>query len=260
MEKIALITGASGGIGLELATLFAQDKTNLLLIARNEAKLREIKQILEKQYPIKVYLVATDLSVIEGLHAIQDFVTQNNLQVEYLVNNAGFGDYGAFVERSIEKFREMISLNISMLVELTYHFAQKMKLNGSGKILNVASTSGFQPDPYFAVYGASKAFVINFTEALHKELEKAGVSATIISPGPTATGFTDKADMEDAKLYKSGVMNAKDVAVIGYKAMHKGKLHVIPGLRNKVMATLSSIMPSGYLRLNLAAKIMEREN
>lgn len=260
MEKIALITGASGGIGLEIAKLFAKEKINLLLTARSEKKLNSIKQQLEKDYKIKVYYVAADLSNINGVKVILNYVEENSLHIAYLINNAGFGDYGAFLERRIEKYREMIALNVSALVELTYYFSKIMIRQGYGKIMNVASTSGFQPVPYFAVYGASKAFVMSFTEALHKELEKTGVTVTVLSPGPTETGFMDKADMSNARLYKKGVMNAKDVALIGYKGMQKGKLHIVPGLRNRIMGIVANMMPPSRLRINISAKVMRNAN
>ncbi|SDH48186.1 SDR family NAD(P)-dependent oxidoreductase [Mucilaginibacter gossypii] len=258
MEQIALITGASGGIGLEIAKLFAKDKINLLLIARSEAKLINLKQQLEKDYPIKVHYIAADLSVIDGLYVTQRYIDENALQVEHLVNNAGFGDYGPFVERSMEKYREMLGLNISTLVELTHYCSKEMIKRGHGRILNVSSTAGFQPVPYFAVYAASKAFVINFTEALHKEFEKTGVTTTVLSPGATQTGFIEKADMGEAKLYKSGVMSAEDVARVGYNAMKKGKLHVVAGFGNRIQAFFSSMLPSSQLRLTIAANVMKK--
>jgi hypothetical protein len=141
--SIGLITGASGGIGFEIAKLFANDKINLLLVARNKTKLASIQQQIEKEYQVKVHYVAADLSVIDGVYIIQNYMEQNSLKVDYLVNNAGFGDYGAFVERSIEKYKEMISLNILTLVELTYYCSRIMVMQGYGKILNVASASGF---------------------------------------------------------------------------------------------------------------------
>jgi short-subunit dehydrogenase len=128
--------------------------------------------------------------------------------------------------------------------------------NGKGRILNVASTAGIQPDPYFAVYGASKAYVISLTEAIHKEFEKTGVTATVLSPGATKTEFMERADMNNAKLYDQGVMTAKEVARVGFNGMMKGKLHVIPGLKNKILAFFSSITPSSKIRLNIAANVM----
>ena len=256
MKEVAIITGASGGIGYEIALLFAQQKIDILIVARNEQKLKHIKSALEQQYNITVFCVATDLSTRDGFADINNFVNSNQLTVTYLVNNAGFGDFGFFTERSMEKYTEMLGLNITSLTELTYNYAKQMIKNGKGRILNVASTAGFQPDPYFAVYGASKAYVISFTEAIHKEFENTGVTATVLSPGATKTKFMERADMSNAKLYESGVMSAKKVALVGFDGMMNGRLHVIPGFKNKILAFFSSIMPSSQLRLNISAKVM----
>ena len=256
MKEVAIITGASGGIGYEIALLFAKRKIDVLIVARNKQKLNDIKLEIEQQFKINVYCVATDLSISDGLVDIDNCVKSNNLSVTYLVNNAGFGDYGFFTERSMEKYSEMLGLNVFSLTELTYYYAKQMIKNGKGKILNVASTAGIQPDPYFAVYGASKAYVLSLTEAIHKEFEKTGVTATVLSPGATKTEFMERADMNNAKLYDSGVMSAKEVAEVGFKGMMKGKLHVIPGFKNRILAFFSSITPSSKLRLNMAAKVM----
>ena len=256
MKEVAIITGASGGIGYEIALLFAKRKIDVLIVARNKQKLNDIKLEIEQQFKINVYCVATDLSISDGLVDIDNCVKSNNLSVTYLVNNAGFGDYGFFTERSMEKYSEMLGINVFSLTELTYYYAKQMIKNGKGKILNVASTAGIQPDPYFAVYGASKAYVISLTEAIHKEFEKTGVTATVLSPGATKTEFMERADMNNAKLYDSGVMSAKEVAEVGFKGMMKGKLHVIPGFKNRILAFFSSITPSSKLRLNMAAKVM----
>ncbi len=157
----------------------------------------------------------------------------------------------------MEKYTEMLNLNIVALTELTYYYAKEMKKNGKGRILNVASTAGIQPDPFFSVYGASKAYVISFTEALHKEFENTGVTATVLSPGATKTDFIERADMKHAKLYDSGVMNAIDVAAVGFNGMMKGKLHVVPVFKNKILAFFSNITPSSKFRLNLAARVMK---
>jgi short-subunit dehydrogenase len=260
MKEVAIITGASGGIGYEIALLFAQKKIDILIVARNEKKLENIKSAIEQQYNISVFCVATDLATSEGIVDINHCVNTNNLSVNYLVNNAGFGDYGFFTERSMEKYSEMLGLNIISLTELTYYYAKQMIKNGKGRILNVASTAGIQPDPYFAVYGASKAYVISLTEAIHKEFENTGVTATVLSPGATKTKFMERADMSDAKLYESGVMSAKKVAQVGFDGMMRGSLHVIPGFKNKLLAFFSSIMPSSKLRLNIAAKVMGRND
>jgi short-subunit dehydrogenase len=256
MKEVAIITGASGGIGYEIALLFAQNKIDILIAARNKQKLENIKKEFEQKYNIKVFCVATDLSISDGFTDINNCVNANKLSVTYLINNAGFGDYGPFTERSMEKYTEMLGLNIISLTELTYYYAKEMLKTGKGKILNVASTAGIQPDPYFAVYGASKAYVISLTEAIHKEFENTGVTATVLSPGATKTEFMARADMHNAKLYDSGVLSAKDVAAVGFNGMMKGKLHVIPGFKNRILAFFSSITPSSKLRLNLAAKVM----
>jgi short-subunit dehydrogenase len=256
MKEVAIITGASGGIGYELALLFAQQKIDILIVARNSHKLEKIKLSIEKTYNINVFIVATDLSISDGFVDIMNCINTNLLTVTYLVNNAGFGDYGLFTERNMEKYLDMIGLNIISLTELTYFIAKQMINNGKGRILNVASTAGIQPDPYFAVYGASKAYVISLTEAIHKEFENTGITATVLSPGPTKTDFMERADMSKAKLYDNGVMTARQVAKVGFDGMMKGKLHVIPGLKNKIFAFFSGITPSSKLRLNIAANIM----
>lgn len=256
MQEIALITGASTGIGFEIAKLFAIENINLLIVSRDKQKLLKIKDEFENQYKIDVYTLATDLSSDSGVQNILDVVKSNSLIVNYLVNNAGFGDYGAFIERSIEKYREMVHLNILSLTELSYYYGKEMVKRGKGRILNVASMAGLQPDPNFAVYGATKSYVISLTEAIHKEFEHSGVTVTVLSPGATTSNFMERADMGNAKLYASGVMSSVDVAREGYNGMMKGKLHVIPGFKNKILGFFSGIMPPGKLRLSVAAKIM----
>ena len=259
MKEVALITGASGGIGYEIALLFARNKFDIVLVARNESRLSGIKMSIEGQHGVEVHMVAADLSRREGVEETCRYVRENGLTVAYLVNNAGFGDYGNFVDGDMERYRGMIGLNVEGLTALSHRFAVEMVGNGKGRILNVASTAGFQPDPYFAVYGATKAYVISLTEALHKELEGTGVTATVLSPGPTRTDFMDRADMRDSKLFESGVMSAAEVAEVGFQGMMKGRLHVIPGLKNRVMAFFSSITPSSRLRLDIAAMFMGRK-
>jgi short-subunit dehydrogenase len=247
MKEIALITGASSGIGYEIAKLFAADKTDLLIVARNEKKLLEIKTEFEEQFKVDVFTVAADLSSNQGIQTVYEVVNSNNLIVNYLVNNAGFGDYGSFIDRSMEKYREMIQLNITSLTELSYFYGKEMVKRGKGRILN------------FAVYGATKAYVISMSEAIHKEFENTGVSVTVLSPGATASNFMERADMNNAKLYASGVMTSLDVARAGYRGMMKGKLHVIPGFKNKILGFFSGITPPGKLRLNIAAKVMAKK-
>jgi short-subunit dehydrogenase len=259
MKEIAIITGASSGIGYELAVLFAKDKKDILIVARDMQKLLQIKNSIEERYKIHVHIVAADLSKPEGISAIYDIVHTHNWMVTELVNNAGFGEYGPFIDRSMEKYAEMIHVNISSLTALSYFYGKEMVKHGFGRILNVASMAGLQPDPNFAVYGATKAYVISLTEAIHKEFENTGVTSTVLSPGATESNFMERADMNNAKLYAKGVMSAKEVALVGYIGMMKGKLHVIPGFKNKLLGFLSGITPSGKLRLKIAANIMSEK-
>lgn len=256
MKDVALITGASRGIGFELALLFARERIDVVIVAHDAQKLNDASKVVASISSVNVHAVAADLSTIEGINDVRDYIDGNNLRVKYLVNNAGFGDYGPFIERNMETYSRMIHLNIEGLTALTYAYARDMVRNGSGRILNVASTAGYQPDPHFAVYGATKAYVVNFTEALHKELTATGVTATVLSPGATRTDFITRADMSDAKLYDSGVMSAKAVALAGYRAMMSGKLYVIPGFKNRLMAFLSGVTPSRWLLLEVSARIM----
>ncbi|HBB25075.1 MAG TPA: short-chain dehydrogenase [Bacteroidetes bacterium] len=258
MKDVALITGASRGIGFELALLFAQQRIDVVIVAHDSQKLLDARKAIASNSSVKVHAVAADLSTIEGTDVVRNYIDENNLRVKYLVNNAGFGDYGPFIERNMETYSRMIRLNIEGLTALTYTYARDMVRNGNGRILNVASTAGYQPDPHFAVYGATKAYVVNFTEALHKELSDTGVTATVLSPGATRTDFISRADMLNAKLYDSGVMSAKDVALAGFRAMMSGKLYVIPGFKNRFMTFLSGVTPSRRLLLEVSARIMSQ--
>lgn len=260
MKHIAIITGASTGIGLEIARIFAEQHIDILIVARDKQKLENIKQRFELEHGIHVHCVPADLSTTNGYTAITDYVEQYTLSIGYVVNNAGFGDYGDFIERDMMKYIEIINLNITALTALTHHFAKLMVSNGYGRILNVASTAGFQPDPHFAVYGATKSYVMNFSEALHKELENTGVTVTVLSPGATKTEFIDRAEMGHSKLFDKGVMSASEVARVGYEGMIQGKLHVIPGFKNRVMAFFSSITPSSKIRLDMTAKVMSKKD
>ena len=254
--KTALITGASGGIGLEITRLFAKDGINLLLIARSEDKLLNIKQEIEQQLPITVNCLPLDLSKPESIQSIENYVEQNGLHIEYLVNNAGFGDFGRFVERELPKYSEMLALNIATLMELTHIFAQKMVEQGRGRILNVASIAALQPVPLMAVYGATKAFVLSFSEAIRNELKKTGVTVTTLLPGPTATNFFNKAEANNVPMFQY-MMSPQKVALDGYKAMMKGKKRIIPGFLNKSLACVVKFLPGDFV-LNMAVRLMEK--
>jgi len=244
----ALITGASSGIGLELARFHASKGGDLVLVARNKSKLDEIKTELEKKYNISVYTIGKDLSVAKSAQEVHDQTTKQNIQIDYLINNAGFGDFGMFAESDLDKQLQMISVNITALTALTHLYLPGMIKKGSGKILNVASTAAFQPGPTMAVYYATKAYVLHFSEAIANELEGSGVTVTALCPGATESGFQSAADMQESKLVKGKKLpSAKEVALYGYKAMMNNRTVAIHGIMNYLMANSVRFAPRGMI-------------
>jgi short-subunit dehydrogenase len=234
--KTALITGASGGIGLEMSKLFARDNHNLVLVARNSQKLEELAGELHIKYNISCKVISKDLSNPSAPEEIFKELSQKGIQIDYLVNNAGFGGTGYFSDTKLEYELSMIQVNINALVELTKLFLPQMILRKSGRILNVASTAAFAPGPLMAIYYATKAFVLSFSEALTSELKDKGISVTALCPGPTKTGFQEQASVGGTRLIKYQVLHEpKYVAEKGYKAMMKGKAVVVPGFQNKLL-------------------------
>jgi short-subunit dehydrogenase len=237
MSKTALITGASTGIGFEFTKLLAADGYNLVLIARDEQKLREIAASLPTKFKISVKIYPKDLSVTSASEDLVRQIREEVGTIEILVNNAGFGLSGAFVETALAQELEMIQLNVVSLVIFTKLLAREMAQRKRGKILNVASTAAFQPGPWMAIYYATKAFVLSFSEALAEELKESGVTVTALCPGPTATQFSKRAELEKSRLFKGAivpVLDAMTVAKIGYEGLIKGQRVVIPGLINKI--------------------------
>jgi uncharacterized protein len=231
----ALITGASGGIGCEFAKLLAPRCKTLVLVARNENKLNTVKTELEAKYPVRVKNIVRDLREAGSMEAIYRELEQKSILPDILINNAGFGDHGAFVDRDSRISRDMLAVNIVALTLLTRLFAKDMKARGRGMILNVASTAAFQPGPFMAVYYASKAYVLSFSEALAYELKGSGVTVTALCPGPTVTGFAETASVEETRLFKyRSPSRASDVARYGYEAMVKGKTVAVHGLLNRL--------------------------
>jgi short-subunit dehydrogenase len=230
MSKLALITGSSSGIGLELAKIMAANGHDLFLTARSENILLKLKSEIEKNHKVKVHIFPKDLSRINAPQEIYEEIKKQGLEVEYLVNNAGFGDFGAFYKSSWDRTREMIELNITSLTHLTRLFLPDMIKKKSGKILNVASVAAFLPGPMMSVYYATKAYVLHFSEAIRAEVQKTGVTITILCPGPTASGFQAAAGFDGAEsLNKMRMPSSLAVAQCGYKAMMKGKPLVIHG-------------------------------
>jgi uncharacterized protein len=240
----ALITGASNGIGLELAKIHAAKGDNLVLVARNKAKLDELKQKLENQYKISVYTIEKDLSAANAALEVYNETTQQNIKIDYLINNAGVGTFGMFANADWSKEVQMINLNITTLTQFTHLYLKDMVARKSGKIMNVASTAAFQSGPTMAVYYATKAYVLHFSEAVNNEVKDSGVTITAFCPGATESGFQAAAAMEESALVKGKKLpTSKEVAEYGYKAMLKGKTVAIHGVMNYIMANAIRFVP-----------------
>jgi short-subunit dehydrogenase len=235
-NPLALVTGASGGIGEELARILARHGHDLVLVARSADKLAALAERLELDHGIKVRVIAKDLGRPEAAAELHEALAAEGLAVDVLVNNAGLGLLGKFAEIGIEGDVEMLRLNIEAPTLLTRLFLPSMLERGSGRILNLASTAGFQPGPLMAVYYATKAYVLSFSEALANEVAGTGVTVTALCPGPTETGFASRAGSEQSRLFKGRTMDARTVAEAGYAALMAGKPVVIPGFRNRILA------------------------
>ena len=259
MSETALITGSSNGIGYELAKVHAEKGDNLVLVARNKSKLDELKKEIEVKHKISVYTIGKDLSLPGAAKEVYDELIQNNISIDYLINNAGFGDFGFFAESDWNKQEQMINLNITTLVHFTWLFLPDMIKRGSGKIMNVASTASFQPGPTMSVYFASKAFVLSFSEAVNNEVRDKGITITALCPGATHSGFQAAAAMEDSKLFEgNNFPSSREVAEYGYKAMMKGKAVAIHGLKNTLLANSVRFIPRS-LAVIAARKIQEKK-
>ena len=246
-RPVALITGASSGIGLDLAKLFAQGGHDLVLVARNEEALRGVAAECEK-FGVKVHVLAKDLSKVESAQEIFNELSSRGVAVEVLVNNAGFGTHGPFVRTKLEDEVGMIQVNITALIALTRLFLPAMVSRKSGKIMNVASMAGFVAGPYMSVYYATKAFVLSQSIALSHEVKKHGVIVSVLCPGPTKTDFQKRARIGESKLFKRPrSMTSMDVAKAGYEGLMKGKLIVVPGFSNKVIRVAAKMVPRGML-------------
>jgi short-subunit dehydrogenase len=242
-DQYALITGASSGIGYEMAKLFANDGKNIVVVARNKGQLEALKTDIEKEYGTNVMVLAKDLSYPRVPQEIFSELERKNVSVDALVNNAGFGIYGKFYETDLQKELEMIQVNITSTLHLTKLFLRKMRENTDGWVLNVASTAAFVPVPLHSAYAASKSFVLNFSQALASEMQGTRVSVTCLCPGPTDTPFWEKGNMEKGKTANVKMMHAADVADAGYKALKTRKVIVIPGLRYRWWTLLLRIIP-----------------
>lgn len=239
-----LITGASSGIGRELAYIFAANGHGVVLAARSLGVLEEIAADISSRYNVAAVAVQADLSRHDGSSALYNEVVGRGIHIDILVNNAGFGTGGPFSVTPLEKHLDLLQVNIAALTELTWHFLPAMLERGSGRVLNVASTAAFQPGPFLAVYYASKAYVLSFSEAIAEELRGSGITVTALCPGPTHTRFSAVAELNRSRLFNTPLtMRAEDVAQLGYNAVMKGKRVAIPGLVNRVVAFSTRLIP-----------------
>ena len=242
----ALITGASAGIGRELARLFAADGIDLVLVARRLPELQALCSELQQRHGVNAQALACDLS---SPSALTDLLGQvRGLELEYLVNNAGFGSVGKFAELAAQREADMVELNISAVVRLTREVLPNMLARGRGRVLNVGSTAGFQPGPYMATYYASKAFVNSFSEALSYEVRGSGVSVTLSCPGPTVTEFGAISGVDKTRLFSLGAATAESVARAAYRSMQRGQTMAVHGLMNWVTTQLVRVSPRAWVR------------
>ena len=239
-RNYTLITGASTGIGYELAKLFAKDRHNLILVARDEGKLETAKNELSK---CNVEVKILDLSKSEDIQGLFNYVEMNKLNVDILVNNAGIGTFGDFSEIEWVKEEALIDINIKVLTKLTKYFLPKIIECKNGGILNVASTAAFCSGPRMAAYYASKAYVLNLTEAIYEECKDSGIRISCLCPGPVKTTFQDKAGIKKSESAKKYLMDAEEVAKVSYKDFKKGKLIIIPGMKNKLLVIGNKLLP-----------------
>jgi len=247
-NRYALITGATSGIGYELAKLFARDNYNLVIVSRDQQQL-DNKAAEFTQLGVEVITIAKDLFKREDAFSLYDDVKSKGIQIDVLVNDAGQGVYGEFKDTDIQRELDIIDLNISALVILTKCFLQDMTARNSGKILNLASIASKTPGPWQSVYHGTKAFVLSFTEAIREELKETDITITALLPGATATDFFSKADMLDSKAVQDpdALSDPADVAKDGYDALMAGKDKVVSGLKNKIQTSMGNVMPDSML-------------
>ena len=244
----ALITGASSGIGYELALVFARNGYRLVVVARDRVRLDSLAQTLQTRHGASVVVLPHDLSRPSAPNDLMRDLANASVEVDVLVNNAGFGTHGPFAQSDMDAQLRMMQVNMAALTHLTRLVLPGMLARRAGKILNVASTAAFQPGPMMAVYYASKAYVLSFSEALANELAGTGVSVTALCPGPTKTEFQARANVGHTKMMSERIMTAVDVALAGYQGLMAGKTIVIPGARNKLIAFAVRLLPRALVR------------
>ena len=251
-NKYVLITGASGGIGYELAKLFAKDQYNLVLVSRNQQELDAKAEEL-KTFGVDVITLSKDLFRREDTFSLIEDIKNTGITIDILVNDAGQGLYGEFKDTDLQRELDIIELNISSVVILTKHFLKEMIAANSGKILNLASIASKLPGPWQSVYHGTKAFILSFTEAIREENKDTDITITALMPGATDTDFFNKADMQDSKMVEdeSSLSDAADVAKDGYEALFAGKDKIISGFKNKVQVGLGNALPDSVVAHNM---------
>lgn len=245
--RYTLVTGASTGIGYELSKLFAKDKHNLILVSRNKNKLQSVKNELLK-YNIDIKILALDLESSEDIQSLFNYIEINKLAVNILINNAGIGTFGDFNDIEWSKEEALIDINIKALTQLTKYFLPKIIDYKNGGVLNVASTAAFCSGPRMAAYYASKAYVLNLTEAIYEEYKGNGINISCLCPGPVKTSFQGKAGIKKSEAAKKYLMDAEEVAKVCYKDFNKGKLIIIPGMKNKLLVMGNKLLPRSISR------------
>jgi uncharacterized protein len=255
LAETALVTGASVGIGLELAKLLAADGHNLVLVSRDLQKLNSVACELRKGGAGEVRVIARDLAEPESCGQIADELAAQNVAVDILINNAGFGVHGLFWEADLKRQLDMVQVNVTALTHLTRLFLPGMIQRRRGKVMNVSSMAAFVPGPFMAGYYASKAYVMSLSVALSDECRGRGVSVTAVCPGPTRTEFHTRAQITDTKLFRGQLMSAQRVAEIGYRGMLRGKPLVITGRMNSFLAQMTRLIPRSF-----AANMTSRHN
>jgi short-subunit dehydrogenase len=255
--KAGLITGASSGIGKELARIHASNGNNVILVARRTEQLQELANEIEGKYNVKTWVISADLGKIDEVHSLISTIKSKDIFVNYLFNNAGFGGWGKFADRSASDDHQMIAVNVQALTALTHGFLPEMIKKNEGRILHTASTAGFIPGPLQATYFATKAFVVSLTKATNYELRKTNISVTALCPGPVKTEFEFAAGMGNAKMFENGA-DAYSTALKGYKAMMKGKTIIISDFGFRFLIKyLSPFIPQAFI-LKVVEKIQTK--
>ncbi|GAB3202022.1 short-subunit dehydrogenase [Pontibacter aydingkolensis] len=258
--KTVLITGASNGFGMEFARLFAKDGYNLVLVARSTERLKKLGYQLQDKHKLeKVSVITADLSEAGVATEVYQQVKYSGIHVDILINNAGAGVHGLFDETDLEREQAIVQLNVNTPVELTKHFLKEMKKKGEGKILNVASIVSLMPSPLMAIYGATKAFILSFSEALSNELKDTGITVTALCPGASNTMFFRRAGAAHTRAAQGNLSEPAEVALDGYNALMNGETKVVSGLKTKLQATSANIIPDTALAASMRYQMEEEE-